>query len=346
MGEESKQLTETQNNISIEIIISNDNLFNEKKNALKDFSAHLPAETNLPTVPTEGGLFGWFDHNVTGDELNRLTESIQKRMIEQNITIVKVIQEFAAIYDTFSALDKVYIQEILIALNAAIKANEKANENIEKINEQQKEISVAQQDIKQMINQQKQIIQVLKNYKEKLEKFKHLNDIDKIYSNSLSVQTKIETLEKISAEQKISIEKFFKRYTDFEMSLSKLKESSDQLSLKLSQSITENEQRFSEIERDIEKNQKEHIDKYDSFEVTLASVEQSVQDAYSKINDEIGRASKETENKYEVVQKDLAALRCKNTALSKSLIVSRIISATGLVFSIVLLILFLTGVLK
>ena len=37
------------------------------------------------------------------------------------------------------------------------------------------------------------------------------------------------------------------------MSLSKLKESSDQLSLKLSQSITENEQRFSEIERDIEK---------------------------------------------------------------------------------------------
>jgi hypothetical protein len=64
--------------------IPNDNLFITNKDELKEFSTQLPQETNLPTVPTEGGFFGLFEHNVTGEELNKLTESIQGRMIEQN----------------------------------------------------------------------------------------------------------------------------------------------------------------------------------------------------------------------------------------------------------------------
>jgi len=75
------------------LVISNNNLFVKKLNLLKEFSGQLPKETNLPTVPTEGGLFGWFDHKVTGDELNKLTENIQRRMIEQNKTLAKVVQE-------------------------------------------------------------------------------------------------------------------------------------------------------------------------------------------------------------------------------------------------------------
>ena len=118
-SEKSQSNTKEKPNTSTGLVISNNNLFVEKLNSLKEFSGQLPKEINLPTVSTEGGVFGFFDHTVTGDELNDLTKNIQKRMIEQNKTVVKMVQEIAVIYDTFSALDKVYVQKILIAINTA-----------------------------------------------------------------------------------------------------------------------------------------------------------------------------------------------------------------------------------
>jgi hypothetical protein len=191
----------------VKLAIPDDNLFNEKKTELEEFSKQIPEQAILPTVPIDGGLFYLFDHNVTGTELNNVTGKIQSFMIEQNKTLVTVMQEFATIYDTFSALDKVYLKKILSTLNVAIKANNKANESIEQINMQQKKISSNQQDIKQLIDTQKQTIQVLKNFKEKLEKIQHLTDVDKIHDNNLDFQAKIKTLEQFYADQKKNAEK-------------------------------------------------------------------------------------------------------------------------------------------
>ncbi|NUU56919.1 hypothetical protein HP548_22820 [Paenibacillus taichungensis] len=169
------------------------NIFNEKKNRLKAFSKSFPNSKSLPSVPTSKGLFGLFDYKVTGSDLNSLTEKIQDKMIKQNQILVKTIQEFNTIYDTFSALDKEYIRGILISLKSAEEANAKALKGINGVKENQIEIT-------QIIEQQKQVIQVLKKFKEKIEKIEHLTDVDTIFGELSTMQsnlkvneTKIET---------------------------------------------------------------------------------------------------------------------------------------------------------
>lgn len=204
--ENIESIKQNKDNKQIESVTTNTNVFNEKKNELKKFSENLPKEINLPSVPSSGGLFGWFNYDVTGKDLNSLTESIQDKMIEQNQAIVRTIQEFNTIYDTFSALDKEYIQGILISLKAAEEANAKALKGLEGV-------QVNQNEMKQIINQQKQVIQTLKNFKDKIEKIEHLTDIDKGFvafsemkNNVKEIERKIKTQElmvvKLSNEMK------------------------------------------------------------------------------------------------------------------------------------------------
>ncbi|GGH86863.1 putative RNase H-like nuclease (RuvC/YqgF family) [Pullulanibacillus pueri] len=190
-----REREQTQNNEQKGNVTTSSNVFNEKKNELKAFSEKLPKEAELPSVPISGGLFGWFNYDVTGSDLNRLTESIQDKMIEQNKVLVRTIQEFNTIYDTFSALDQEYIQGILVSLKAAEEANSKALKGIEGVQENQNEI-------KQIINQQKQVIQVLNNFKEKIEKIEHLADVDKIFVVFTTMQSNVKEIDaKIEAQE-------------------------------------------------------------------------------------------------------------------------------------------------
>lgn len=377
-------------NNSTELVISNNNLFVKQLNLLKKFSGQLPKETNLPTVPTEGGLFGWFDHKVTGDEFNKFTENIQHRMIEQNKTLVKVVQEIAIVYDTFSALDKVYVQEILIAINTAFKAIDEVSAANERISEQQKDISGAQQDIKQVIDQQKQIIQVLKNFKEKLERMKHLYDIDKIFSSSQNFQAKVETLEQTSAEHRVNIEKASETQTKFSESLKGLSDANNIFSekiRKLSEAFDEIKKLSSDLEKAVEHYKKNQIgtakaiesikDVQESFEKSLEEQKTDIEhlsatqkeyeillskakEAGDKLSEKFDQSVKETrqqfseieqashiaDKKYETVQSELNALRNENATLSQSLLMAKGISITSLALSLVLFILFLTGMLR
>ncbi|ONG61121.1 hypothetical protein [Bacillus cereus] len=194
----TKEREQTQNNEQIGIVTNSSNVFNEKKNKLKAFSENLPEEADLPSVPISGGLFGLFNYDVTGSDFNRLTESIQDKMCEQNEIIRRTIKEFNTIYDTFSALDKEYIQGILVSLKAAEEANSKALKGIEGVQENQNEI-------KQIINQQKQVIQVLKNFKEKIEKIEHLADVDKIFTIFSTMQSNVEAVEENIEAQELRV---------------------------------------------------------------------------------------------------------------------------------------------
>ncbi|MEH7355808.1 hypothetical protein V7150_19965 [Neobacillus drentensis] len=198
--------------------------FNKKKNELKAFSEKLPKEAELPSVPVTGGLFGWFNYDVTGSDLNRLTESIQDKMIEQNKVLVRTIQEFNTIYDTFSALDKEYIQGILVSLKAAEEANEKALKGIEGVQTNQNEI-------KQIINQQKQVIQVLQNFKEKIEKIVHLADVDTVFAIYSTMQDNVRAIEaKIEAQELTLVDlinetkSLFSSQSDFQDHMNQIKE--------------------------------------------------------------------------------------------------------------------------
>lgn len=141
----------------------------------------------------EGNYFPFNDHDVTGAELNEVTEKIQSIMIAQNKVIIRTIKEFNTIYDTFNALDKEYIQGILISLKAAEKAND--------------EVKSSQNDITQIIEQQKQLIQVLKGFKDKIEKIEHFADVDEIFASYSSIQKDIRTVKTKVKAQEMVLEK-------------------------------------------------------------------------------------------------------------------------------------------
>lgn len=167
--------------------------FHKNKDQLKLFSGKLPRKAELPTVAEEGSFFPFNDHDVTGAELNEVTEKIQSIMIAQNKVIIRTIKEFNTIYDTFNALDKEYIQGILISLKAAEKAND--------------EVKSSQNDITQIIEQQKQLIQVLKKFKDKIEKIEHFADVDEIFASYSSIQKDIRTVKTKVKAQEIVLEK-------------------------------------------------------------------------------------------------------------------------------------------
>lgn len=143
--------------------------FEVAKRGLKEFSQKKAEDLEIDTVRTDGGLFGLGDHKVTGYELNRRLGTIQQHLIDLNNTNNKTIKEFGQVYSALEALDKDYIQAILVS----IKATEKTSERI----------AATQDQIKEIIEDQKKTLQVLKKFKQKLDTYAHLGDIDKMWSD-------------------------------------------------------------------------------------------------------------------------------------------------------------------
>ena len=152
-----------------ELVIQTHN-FEKAKRQLKNFSMTKPEELALKKVDVDGGLFNWFDHKVTGQELNDLTNQIQGYLIKFNTLNTKFIKEFGEVYNALEALDKEYIQAILISIKAAEKANKEAKD--------------AQKDINKTIEVQKQTIAVLKKFKDKLDKYEHLENVDVVWNDT------------------------------------------------------------------------------------------------------------------------------------------------------------------
>ena len=124
----------TLDNEQMEILPVDPKDFNKKMEKLKKFSENLPKETSLPKFRTSVGFLERIvsmrsSYSVTGSDLNSLTEVIEEKLIDQNEVIVRTIQEFNTIYETFSALDEGYINGILDALEGAEKGIEDGERN-------------------------------------------------------------------------------------------------------------------------------------------------------------------------------------------------------------------------
>ena len=126
-----------------ELIVQNHN-FQKELEQLKSLSKNIPTSCTLPEVEIDGGLFGLGNHKVTGEEFNKQTKLIQKKLIAINETHRNFYKEFATIYKTFDTLDKEYIAGIVAAIDNTQKA---------------------QQDIKDTIEALKRTVQILKEFK-------------------------------------------------------------------------------------------------------------------------------------------------------------------------------------
>ena len=161
--------------------------FENSKNQLKKFSEAIPSQTELPTVADKGGLLGWFDHKVTGDELNVLTNKVQEHLINNNKLLVQFFKEFGQVYNTFEALDKEYIQIMITAIKAAEEASNQAENSASKAEKNTV-------DIKKMMKAQDEIIEHLTVFKNKIEKYKHLKNIDKMWTDNQNIKKDIASL--------------------------------------------------------------------------------------------------------------------------------------------------------
>ena len=121
--------------------------FENAKKEIKKFSEQTTTDLDLKRVDDSKGvgefLGDWFfgrgigkDHLVKGEELNDLTSQIQTHLHSINNTQIKLIKEFGQVYSALEALDKDYIQAILVS----VKATEETSEGIQKTQEQIKKI--------------------------------------------------------------------------------------------------------------------------------------------------------------------------------------------------------------
>lgn len=154
--------------------------FENAKKEIKKFSEQTITDLDLKRVDDSKDvgeflgdwLFGrgiGLDHKVTGEELNELTSQIQTHLHSINNTQIKLIREFGQVYSALEALDKDYIQAILIS----VKATEKTSQGIQE----------TQGQIKKIVENQRKTLEELKKFKQKLDGYTHLGDIDKIWSD-------------------------------------------------------------------------------------------------------------------------------------------------------------------
>lgn len=226
--------------------------FELAKNRLKEFSEVTKSELKINKVDVDGGLFYWFDHKVTGEELNDRLGVIQKLFMDLNKTSNNVIKEFREVYNALDALDKDYITCIV----ANVKAIEKTSNDVrkqqellgqhnEKLREQQSNLHLQQNKIDKSVKNIEKIVNVLKVFKSKLERFEHLGDIDKIWNNCKHIQNEskiisnnISNLSKKIDEDIVSINKKYKSLSDkFKEELSEVRNQSQVLSAELKEQI-------------------------------------------------------------------------------------------------------------
>ncbi|MGK8363689.1 hypothetical protein [Streptococcus oralis] len=178
-------------------VLAKSERFNEKKEALKAFSEEIPEQSDLPTVPQDNLMFGFIntEYDVTGKDLNALTDAVQNKMIEQNKHIKKIIQEFNTIYETFQILDDDYIKRISESLIAAKEANNKAIQGLHEIEEYQTGNKKLLDDV---FKQNKDLIEILKKHHKKLEELEQLEEKQsEIQIEIDSLKAKLKSLVKI-----------------------------------------------------------------------------------------------------------------------------------------------------
>lgn len=181
--------------------------FDLAKNRLKEFSEKSEAELGIPRVRTDDGLFGWFDHKVTGAELNTRLETIQKNFIAVNATNNKVIKEFREVYNALDTLDRDYIASIVANVKAIEKTSNDVREQQKILKQHNEKLNAHQFEIEKNVDNISKIVTALKVFKEKLEGYKHLTDIDRIWNDCKTIQNEIIVVSD-------SITKFSKKATE------------------------------------------------------------------------------------------------------------------------------------
>lgn len=181
----------------------NRNKFEAAKIGIKNFSQNLPHTPSLNKFEEET-FFGLMSKNVTGGDMNRFIEQLQKMFYESNASIVKLFKEFKEVYNVLEILDKEYIEKFEKTLNHLEKVSNEANDvakdnkriietlkaTIEKLNEFKRISSNQLEFIEYRLNTFETVLDTkldqlntIQEIKASIEKYKHFMDIDQLWAD-------------------------------------------------------------------------------------------------------------------------------------------------------------------
>ena len=194
---------------------------------LKKIQAYVNSaslEHEISKFQESGSFLKFTNHNVTGEEMNRCVEKINKNFIKQNESIVEALEMLKVIYNTFNTLDQDYIAGITMSLNGVKKAIEEAvyaqkcieksqlniktsQKNIQKTN---KQIGETNQDIQKTIEILKATVNsLLENKRKVVELEEKLLDWDLLRNDVIRIKQSVnpEEIEKLRALTQTYIER-------------------------------------------------------------------------------------------------------------------------------------------
>ena len=182
--------------------------FESKLVELKKISSSENTGVTLSKFQNEGGLFGWFSHKVTGDEMNNFTGELQAHFSKMNTLFNTVFKEIQSVYSVLDVLDNEYLTDITKSLNASVKAFEKAQS--------------AQDDINKGVRVLEKTVGKLKEFSEKLKAKEHFEDIDTMWTDICSLKNDIVSLSKSANREINSLKKDILRLQKVSDSLNRI----------------------------------------------------------------------------------------------------------------------------
>lgn len=158
------------------------------KAAMTGLKQYNDERSPLPQIPEVEEKSWWcFDHDVSGEELNKVVRQIQSCFFNHQGLFIRVLDEFNTVYKAFEALDKDYISGIVGSIRAAEKVS---------IDEQKDRA-----DIKELVEDIEKSVVVLMRFKSEIEKLKtsvervrHLSDIDLMWDNAARLADRVQTV--------------------------------------------------------------------------------------------------------------------------------------------------------
>ena len=151
--------------------------FEVAKDKIQTLSKNIPSTVKLNSFPTEGSIFSWNDHNITGSEANQfLVKPLQETLITQNTAVKNLFKVVDEVYKAFDSLDREYVAGIVGAVDSARMASDQAvtaskkaaqasNQALDASNQAldaSKKATTAQNDIKRTITALQQTVGILK----------------------------------------------------------------------------------------------------------------------------------------------------------------------------------------
>ena len=271
--------------------------FEIAKNKIQKLAHNVPSTVSLNKFPTEGSIFSWNDHNITGDEANKLLVSpLQSTLIAQNTTILSLFNIADEVYKALESLDKEYIAGIITSIESAKMASSQAKTASDKAKqasmqaldasqkalEASKKANNAQADIKKTIEGLKMTVQILKEFKEKVTK--DLSIVSSLNTQATSIRNRVQNIEHEEEQTKGKVKSLEDRIRYIDIKINSISESSEVLqSLRPYLSSLSHIKDIDAIWYDIESQKTDLTDFHQQVDAFIEKVKQTTECIHSDI---------------------------------------------------------------